>query len=52
VPPPVESERAASEVVATLRSEACRDPTTVTCQGWSGSCRPAARRSAPRRAEH
>ena len=38
--------------MATLRSEACRDPTTVTCQGWSGSCRPAARRSAPRRAAH
>ena len=52
MPPPGESERAASEVVATLRSEACRDPTTVTCQGWSGNCQPAASVPAPRRATH
>ncbi len=32
MPPPLESERAASELVATLRSEACQDPTTVTRQ--------------------
>jgi hypothetical protein len=52
VPPSVEWERVASEVAATLRSEACRDPTTVTCKGWPWSCRPGASRSAPRRAAH
>ncbi len=50
--PPGESERAASEVAATLWSEACREPTTVTRQGRSGSCRPTARLSLPRRAAH
>jgi len=52
VPPSVEWERVASEVVATLRSEACREPRPWPVRAGRGSCRPAARRSAPRRAAH
>jgi len=33
-------------MVATLWSEACREPTTVTRHCWSESCPRAARRSA------